>query len=105
MGVQHVDDLGEVWQRPRQSIHLVDQDQIDLASANIGEQTLQAGPLQRAAGDAAIVIGRRQGRPPFVTLATGIGFAGLALRIERVERLLEPFFRRLAGVDRAAAGR
>src|SRR5690349_6183877 len=38
-------------------------------------------------------------------LAFDEGFAGLSLGVKGVERLFEPLFRRLAGVDRAPFGR
>ena len=34
-------------------------------------------------------------------LAQNVGFACLALRVQGIEALIETFFRRLAGVDRA----
>src|SRR5467141_4007861 len=40
--------------------------------------------------------------PALVTLAADVGLAGFALRLERVELLLEPFLGGFAGVDRAA---
>jgi hypothetical protein len=35
-------------------------------------------------------------------LAVDEGFAGFALRLQRIEFLLQPFFGRFAGVDRTA---
>ena len=49
MGVEHLDDLGEVIERPGQAVDLVDNDQVDLAVVDIGEQRLQRRPGQRAA--------------------------------------------------------
>ena len=63
---------------------------------------LQGRPLQRAAGETAIVITVRHQEPAFGPLAGDIGLTGLALGVEAVEFLLEAFFGRLAGVDRAA---
>ena len=57
MGVEELDQLGEVGQRAGQAIDLVDHDDVDLAGADVGEQPLQGGPVHRAAGKAAIVIG------------------------------------------------
>ena len=35
-GVEHLDDLGEVGQRPGQAVDLVDHDDVDLAGADVG---------------------------------------------------------------------
>ena len=63
---------------------------------------LQRGPLQRAAGDAAVIVAIGHQQPAFGLLAGDVGLAGLALRIERVEVHVEAFLAGLAGVDRAA---
>ena len=63
---------------------------------------LQRRALQRRARDAAVVVAVGHQHPAFRLLAGDVGFAGLALRIERVELLLQTFLARLAGVDRAA---
>jgi len=57
-----------------------------------------------AASEAAVVIARADELPAFADLTSNVGFAGLALRIERIEILLEAFLGRLPGVDRAALG-
>ena len=61
-----------------------------------------AGPLQRAAGEAAVVVGVADQRPALGALAGDVGLAGLALGVQRVELLLQPLLGGLAGVDRAA---
>ena len=63
---------------------------------------LQAGAFQRAAGDAAVVILIADQHPALGALAGDVGLAGLALGVERVELLLQPFLGGLARVDRAA---
>src|SRR5262252_4656367 len=45
---------------------------------------------------------KRQADPAFVPLTIDERFAGLALRLQRIEFLLEPFLGGFAGVDRAA---
>ncbi len=50
MGVEDVDDLGEVGQRPREPVDLVDDDDLNLAGLDVGEQPLQGWSLQGAAG-------------------------------------------------------
>ena len=102
-GVEDRDDAGEVGQRPGQPVDLVDDHDIDAAGRHVGQQLAQAGAVHRAAGEAAVVVAAGQGGPALVLLAQDVGRAGLALRVERVERLLQPLLGALAGVDRAAA--
>src|SRR6516164_786235 len=45
-----------------------------------------------------------QAHPAFVPLAVDKGLAGLALRLQRIELLLEPLFGGFAGIDRASNG-
>jgi hypothetical protein len=100
--VKNLDDLGEIRQRSRQPIDLVDDDHVDLADANVVQHPLQRRAIHRAAGIGAVVVEGREGCPTLVLLARDIGLAGFALRIERVELLLEALLRRFAGVDGAA---
>ena len=87
-----------------QPVDLVDDDDIDLARLDVGQQALQGRALQGAAGEAAIVVAVGQQPPALVLLAGDVGLAGLALGIERVEVLLQPLLGGLAGVDGAADG-
>jgi hypothetical protein len=41
MGIEHVDDLGEVGERAGQTIHFVDHDHLDSPGLNIGQHALQ----------------------------------------------------------------
>ena len=75
------------------------------AGADIAEQALQAGALQGSARESAVVVAGGQRRPTLVALAADVGVAGLALRMEGVELLLEPLLEGLPGVDRAATDR
>ncbi len=102
VGVEHLDDLGEVGERAGQAVDLVDHHRIDLAGVDIGEQALQGGAFHRAARIGAVVIGGLDQMPAFAGLASYIGLAGLALGMEGVELLLQPFLGRLAGIDGAA---
>ena len=61
-----------------------------------------AGPLQRAAGEAAVVVGLADQHPALGALAGDVGLAGLALGVQGVELLLQPFLGGFPGVDRAA---
>ena len=102
LGIKDLDDLGEVCQRPRQPIDLVDDDDFDFAGANVFEQALQRGALHRAAGIGAVVVARGESGPALVLLAHDIGLARFALRVERVELLFEALFRGFAGVNGAS---
>src|SRR5579862_182463 len=95
-------DLGEIRQRAGQPVNLVDDHDVDLALADLGKQELQGGPLQIAPRAPAIVIGLRQAGPALMTLAHDERLAGFALRMQRVELLLQPLFGGFAGIDGAA---
>jgi hypothetical protein len=56
--VEHLDQLREVGQRAAEAVDLVDNEHVDQTVLDVLQQSLQAGALQRAAGDAAVVIGR-----------------------------------------------
>jgi hypothetical protein len=56
-------------------------------------------------GKPAIVIHRGQRNPAFPALTQNERFPRFALRIKRVEFLIETFFGRLAGIDGAAEAR
>src|SRR5207248_9591628 len=68
------------------------------------EQPLQSRPIHRRAGEPAIIITGTQANPALVALAGDEGLTGLALRLQRIEFLLEPLLGGFAGVDRAADG-
>src|SRR6202011_4698458 len=85
-----------------QAVDLVDDHGIDLPCRDVGEQLLQSGPSHRGAREPAVVITFRQAHPAFVPLARDEGLTGFALRVQRIELLLEPLLGRLAGIDRTA---
>ena len=93
MGIEHLNDLGKVEQGAGEPIDLVDDNDVDLRPADVGQKALQSRSLQRSPGIAAIVIVGRQHDPAFVLLTCDKGLAGFALRIERVEVLLEALLR------------
>jgi hypothetical protein len=107
VGVEDLDDLGEIGQRSRQSIDLVDDDHVDSASANVVQHPPRRRAIHRAAGIGAVVVERGEGGPTFVLLARDIGLAGFSLRVERIELLLEALppticgCRRRSGASRA----
>ena len=100
--VENLDDLGKISQRAGQPVDLVDDDRIDPTRRDVGEQPLQSGPIHRGTGEPAVVISRAQAHPALVSLARDESLAGLALRLQRIEFLLEPLFGGFARVDRAA---
>ena len=56
MRVENIDDLGEVGQRTRQAIDLVDDDDIDPSGFDVAHELRQARALHAAAREAAIVV-------------------------------------------------
>src|SRR4051794_23407822 len=66
---------------------------------------LQGRALQRTAGQPTIIVGGLDQPPALALLAADEGFAGFALRMQRVEILLQLFLGRFAGVDGAASYR
>src|SRR5439155_14107355 len=68
----------------------------------VRDKALHRRPLHTATREPAIIVAGSRQYPALVTLAADVGFAGFALRLERVELLLEPFLGGLTGVDGAA---
>jgi hypothetical protein len=101
--VENLDHLGEICQRSGQPVDLVHDHDVNQAMADVFEQPLQCRPLHGPAGHAAIIVGCLDESPAFALLALDECFAGLALGMQRIEVLLQTFFRRLPRVDRAAA--
>src|SRR6266478_4362080 len=64
----------------------------------------RAGRSIPCSGEPAVIIIFGQACPAFVALAGDEGLAGLALRLQRIEFLLEPLLGGFAGVDRTADG-
>ena len=74
------------------------------AEEGVGEQPLQSRPIHRRAGEPAVIITRGKANPAFVALTGDEGLAGFALRLQRIELLLEPLLGGFAGVDRTSDG-
>ncbi|MDO6962315.1 hypothetical protein [Rhizobium alvei] len=102
MAVEDIDEFGEVHLRSGQAVDLVDDDDVDPPFADMLEQALDGRPLQRAAGDAAIVVEIRDQTLSEARLRGDEGGAGFALGVERVKTLIKPLLARFAGVDGAA---
>jgi hypothetical protein len=95
--IEHFHQLGEVGQRAREAIHLVDHHHLDTACADLRQELLQPWTLHRAARVAAVFKGADH-LPAQGLLAEHVSGTGLALGVQRVEVLLEAFFGGLAGV-------
>ena len=79
-----------------------DHDYIDPPGADGGQEPLQGRPVERPAREAAIIEALPDQSPALVGLALDVGLGRLALRVERVEVLLEPVIGGYSRVDRAA---
>jgi hypothetical protein len=77
--VKDLDELGKIGERPGQPVDLVNDNDIDLACLDIGDEPFEGRPLHRAPGISAVIIERWQHRPAFVLLGENEGGAGLAL--------------------------
>ena len=69
---------------------------------DVAQQPLQRRPLQRAAGEAAVVVAVADEHPALVLLAGDVRQRRLALGVEAVELHVEALVGRDAGVDGAA---
>ena len=90
MGVECLDQLGEVGERTGQAIDLIDDDHVDPSGLHIGQELLQRRPVHRPAGEAAVIITVMDQPPALVRLALDICFARLPLGVEGIEVLFEP---------------
>src|SRR5690606_14628038 len=89
----------EVEERAAEAVDLVDDDDVDLARVDVGEQALERGALDVRASEAAVVVALGQRLPALAPHRPDVELGGLALGVEGVEVGLEPLARRLAGVD------
>src|ERR1700730_2724354 len=103
MGVEDVDDLGKICERPRQPIDLVDNDDLNLAGLDVLQKPLERRPLHRPAGQASVVVHVGKCDPSGMPLAHDVGLARLPLSIERIEFLLEAFVGRFSWISSTAA--
>jgi hypothetical protein len=79
MSIEQLYQLGEVSQRPRQAVDLVDDDDIDLSGADIVQQLLQVGSIGGPARVPAVIISRADQVPAGMGLALDVGGRGLIL--------------------------
>ena len=80
---------GEIQERPAEAVDPLDDDAVDLAGLDVGQQAGECRPVEVAAGETAVVVGVRQAGPAFGPLAGDIGLGGFALRVQRIELLVE----------------
>jgi hypothetical protein len=104
LGIEGLDQLGEVGQRPGQPVDLVDDDDVDPAGVDILQELLKSRTIQIAAGIGGIVIMLGEGPPAPRGLTLYIGLAGIPLGIERVELKFQTMLGGFASVDGAADG-
>src|SRR5947209_5591129 len=102
MGIEQLNQLGEIRQRPRQAVDLVDNDDGDLSGADIVQQLLKVRPVGGPAGVPAIVIAGTDQGPAGMGLALYVCRSSIILGVQRVELLVEPMIGRDPGIDRAA---
>ena len=75
MGLEGGHHPGEVEQRAAEAIDLVDDHAVDLPGLDVGEEAVEAGPVQSAAAAAAVVVAVGQTGPTLVLLASDVGLA------------------------------
>src|ERR1019366_3704274 len=102
MGIEQFNQLGEVGKRPRQTVDLVDHDDVNLPGADIIQQSLQVGTVGGSAGVPAIVIAGPVQGPTRMGLTLDIGRGGIVLGVQRVELLVESVVGRNPRIDRTA---
>ena len=96
------DELCKVGEGTGQSVDLVDHNLLDETGIDVGEQALQARALQGSSREPRVLVDGWQQHPALRFLARDIRGAGLSLRIEGVELLLETLFRALSRIDGTA---
>ena len=102
MGIEQFDQLGEVGQGTRQSIDLVDDNDIDPVGSNVIEKLLQSRAVGGSARETAIVISGTNQCPTGMSLTSDIGLCRIILGIKRIEVLIEARLGRDPGIDGAA---
>ena len=100
MALEDVDQPDEVGKRAGEPVDLVADDRVHLARLDVAQQSPQRRAIHRPAGEAAVVVAVVEGDPALLTLALDVGKAGLVLRIQRIERLVESLLGALPAVDR-----
>ena len=89
MGIECLDQLGEVGERAGQPIDLVDDDHVDPFRLHVNEQLLQSRPIHRPAGKAAVIVTIPNQSPTLMCLALDVGLARFPLGVEGIEILFK----------------
>jgi hypothetical protein len=56
VGIEQLDELGKISERAGQTIDLIDQHNVDRPRPDIRQELLQSGPVERGAGECAIIV-------------------------------------------------
>ena len=102
MGVEQLDQFGEVGERTGQPVDLVDDDDVHLALPDGVEKGLQGRPVETRPGIAAVVVAAVGEDPALMSLAADVSRAGLALGVEGIEVLFETVVGRNTRISRAS---
>jgi len=102
MLIEELDHFRKIRQRAGQPVNLVHYHHFDEPLADIAEQVLERRALHARARDPTVIVMSLDQPPPLTRLALDKCLACLALGVEGIEVLLQPFLGRLAGVDGAA---
>ena len=73
MSIEELDQFGEVGKRPGQPVYLVDDDDIDLAGADVVQQPLKVRSVGRPTRIAAVIVAGLDQSPAGMGLAPDIG--------------------------------
>jgi hypothetical protein len=90
LGVEQLDEPCKISERSGQPVDLVDDYDVDPAGPNIGDQLLQGGSLQTAAGEPPVVVAGSDRYPALVALAADEGLACFALRASELNSCSSP---------------
>jgi hypothetical protein len=82
MGVEPLDDSGEVRQRACQTVDLINHNHLDQPLADMLQQLLERRPLHGGTRETAVVVVVPDQAPALGRLALDEGFAGLSLGLE-----------------------
>ncbi len=102
MALEQLNHLREVGQASGKPVDLVDHRDIDAARLDVGQQPFECRPIHVAPGIGRIVVIVGHRDPTLGPLAGDVGVTGVALGVDGVVFLVQPFVRGDAGIDGAA---
>src|ERR1017187_5378972 len=88
----------EIEQRAAEAVDFIHQHAIDGTRLHLHQQISEGRPVHARATETSVVVVLGQYDPACLALAQNIGFRRLALRVQGIEILFEPFIGRLARV-------